>query len=173
MIRRPPRSTLFPYTTLFRSALPDPAGEPRAAAVRGENAEGNLRQAPLRPIGRDQDVAGEGHDAADPDGVAVDGADEGLREVRENLERPGPALGDALDELRGGVHRVRARVLQVRAGREGAARLVARQDGAPDRVVVVHGGDAASDALVEVGAPRIARFGATQRDDADLVATLE
>src|SRR5688572_32650397 len=25
MIRRPPRSTLFPYTTLFRSARPDPA----------------------------------------------------------------------------------------------------------------------------------------------------
>src|SRR2546427_3950381 len=24
MIRRPPRSTLFPYTTLFRSALPRP-----------------------------------------------------------------------------------------------------------------------------------------------------
>src|SRR5260370_12067560 len=24
MIRRPPRSTLFPYTTLFRSALPSP-----------------------------------------------------------------------------------------------------------------------------------------------------
>src|SRR5215204_7204899 len=39
MIRRPPRSTLFPYTTLFRSgqlgparrhrALPGPAGRPR------------------------------------------------------------------------------------------------------------------------------------------------
>src|SRR2546422_5571749 len=29
MIRRPPRSTLFPYTTLFRSALP----ASRAAAV--------------------------------------------------------------------------------------------------------------------------------------------
>src|SRR2546425_7764921 len=29
MIRRPPRSTLFPYTTLFRSgARPPPAGEP-------------------------------------------------------------------------------------------------------------------------------------------------
>src|SRR5688572_32037377 len=28
MIRRPPRSTLFPYTTLFRSAL---HGQPRAA----------------------------------------------------------------------------------------------------------------------------------------------
>src|SRR5260370_23010486 len=26
MIRRPPRSTLFPYTTLFRSALPYVAG---------------------------------------------------------------------------------------------------------------------------------------------------
>src|SRR5256885_10733410 len=25
MIRRPPRSTLFPYTTLFRSLFPDPA----------------------------------------------------------------------------------------------------------------------------------------------------
>src|SRR5260221_7846564 len=25
MIRRPPRSTLFPYTTLFRSLTPDPA----------------------------------------------------------------------------------------------------------------------------------------------------
>src|SRR5438876_4555084 len=30
MIRRPPRSTLFPYTTLFRSAdRPRPVGEPR------------------------------------------------------------------------------------------------------------------------------------------------
>src|SRR3712207_8543276 len=26
MIRRPPRSTLFPYTTLFRSTFLDPAG---------------------------------------------------------------------------------------------------------------------------------------------------
>src|SRR5260221_8986384 len=31
MIRRPPRSTLFPYTTLFRSASPG-----RPAEVRGE-----------------------------------------------------------------------------------------------------------------------------------------
>src|SRR2546427_8289555 len=30
MIRRPPRSTLFPYTTLFRSALPD--GGPGASS---------------------------------------------------------------------------------------------------------------------------------------------
>src|SRR2546430_11846861 len=28
MIRRPPRSTLFPYTTLFRSCDPGPPGSP-------------------------------------------------------------------------------------------------------------------------------------------------
>src|SRR2546426_8091318 len=33
MIRRPPRSTLFPYTTLFRSALLRLAGNDRASAV--------------------------------------------------------------------------------------------------------------------------------------------
>src|SRR5437868_7857881 len=30
MLRRPPRSTLFPYTTLFRSALPPTTIEPSA-----------------------------------------------------------------------------------------------------------------------------------------------
>src|SRR5258707_4060327 len=34
MIRRPPRSTLFPYTTLFRSRRP--AGAVRSAALNGE-----------------------------------------------------------------------------------------------------------------------------------------
>src|SRR5690242_21000914 len=33
MIRRPPRSTLFPYTTLFRS-MPAPRPDPRAACAR-------------------------------------------------------------------------------------------------------------------------------------------
>src|SRR2546430_4705570 len=39
MIRRPPRSTLFPYTTLFRSVRPGgrPAGS--AAAGSGEDAD--------------------------------------------------------------------------------------------------------------------------------------
>src|SRR2546422_6592044 len=31
MIRRPPRSTLFPYTTLFRSPLPQVGSPPRPA----------------------------------------------------------------------------------------------------------------------------------------------
>src|SRR3712207_7202070 len=34
MIRRPPRSTLFPYTTLFRSALTAPDGGDATAIVR-------------------------------------------------------------------------------------------------------------------------------------------
>src|SRR5690348_17758755 len=34
MIRRPPRSTLFPYTTLFRSHLADALGAERGVAAR-------------------------------------------------------------------------------------------------------------------------------------------
>src|SRR3712207_9209923 len=54
MIRRPPRSTLFPYTTLFRSALdeayPDPEGllpaarEALAAAEQEQLAEQRLAE---------------------------------------------------------------------------------------------------------------------------------
>src|SRR2546426_1556504 len=33
MIRRPPRSTLFPYTTLFRSQLPPAKGVPQRHVV--------------------------------------------------------------------------------------------------------------------------------------------
>src|SRR2546430_10290932 len=36
MIRRPPRSTLFPYTTLFRSMHPNPAVRHAARVLRGE-----------------------------------------------------------------------------------------------------------------------------------------
>src|SRR2546423_11487580 len=36
MIRRPPRSTLFPYTTLFRSRVPLVQTAVRPAAARGE-----------------------------------------------------------------------------------------------------------------------------------------
>src|SRR5437762_10756537 len=42
MIRRPPRSTLFPYTTLFRSLRPDPR---RSAARRAAR-----RRPALRPV---------------------------------------------------------------------------------------------------------------------------
>src|SRR5690348_17772442 len=39
MIRRPPRSTLFPYTTLFRST----AGAPAAPVVLADRDDQNLR----------------------------------------------------------------------------------------------------------------------------------
>src|SRR5260370_33336302 len=51
MIRRPPRSTLFPYTTLFRSPLAVRAGQLRRARGRGREsgvpapaARGSVRQ---------------------------------------------------------------------------------------------------------------------------------
>src|SRR3712207_7562457 len=64
MIRRPPRSTLFPYTTLFRSPADKPAaslklpdhdhdhGRPPAKLQLGEDAEGD-------PLGE------EGHDRSE------------------------------------------------------------------------------------------------------------
>src|SRR2546422_3151897 len=45
MIRRPPRSTLFPYTTLFRSRLDLQDGPPNR---RGARAEGRPRHDPGR-----------------------------------------------------------------------------------------------------------------------------
>src|SRR3712207_8656750 len=42
MIRRPPRSTLFPYTTLFRSGCPRPrGGVPRQSASSDLRLEGS------------------------------------------------------------------------------------------------------------------------------------
>src|SRR5438270_9387656 len=35
MVRRPPRSTLFPYTTLFRSRSPDPTSPGDSATLDG------------------------------------------------------------------------------------------------------------------------------------------
>src|SRR5256885_6549496 len=42
MIRRPPRSTLFPYTTLFRSAA-EPSRNPRPCATLAPSALGAVR----------------------------------------------------------------------------------------------------------------------------------
>src|SRR2546422_4768823 len=56
MIRRPPRSTLFPYTTLFRSARGGDAGVPRHAADflrRGQIRLGRRR--PVSPAGFPED----------------------------------------------------------------------------------------------------------------------
>src|SRR2546427_5198787 len=76
MIRRPPRSTLFPYTTLFRSAAQvvergDALGEVDRAAQRGEQ-DGGAEPHPL-------------------------GARRRVRQERDRLEAPDPAQ-DVLDD---------------------------------------------------------------------------
>src|SRR3712207_7991303 len=49
MIRRPPRSTLFPYTTLFRSARWRRPGERHEVRLRPEQA--GVDESPLGPSG--------------------------------------------------------------------------------------------------------------------------
>src|SRR2546426_3961211 len=53
MIRRPPRSTLFPYTTLFRSDLPV---DPGVRVLRREHERARpLHRAAARPDGGDRE----------------------------------------------------------------------------------------------------------------------
>src|SRR5438105_6226821 len=57
MIRRPPRSTLFPYTTLFRSAPPKHQLRPQRGAVRRAGAVGG----PALPDGLPVELRSEEH----------------------------------------------------------------------------------------------------------------
>src|SRR2546430_3304954 len=94
MIRRPPRSTLFPYTTLFRSREVARKGEP-AAALAEELAHERHRRA---------------REEAAPDGdvIAVLDPSDGVLQRRELLGRrlrlglEPPARGDEV--VLGGVH---------------------------------------------------------------------
>src|SRR5688572_31308059 len=70
MIRRPPRSTLFPYTTLFRSRTKQPAGaadhggQSRSAVPSRAGTEPFLRR---RDSGADRSLQRWGRDDADQD----------------------------------------------------------------------------------------------------------
>src|SRR3712207_7397250 len=70
MIRRPPRSTLFPYTTLFRS---DAAG-------------GDADHDPVEPVVRDEHVgaAAEGQPVLAAPPYVEDGVGEGVRRSEEH-----------------------------------------------------------------------------------------
>src|SRR2546430_17637644 len=56
MIRRPPRSTLFPYTTLFRSRCAGVVvGDPKRASAGRPSESGAAARAPLFDPGRGRD----------------------------------------------------------------------------------------------------------------------
>src|SRR2546422_7032362 len=69
MIRRPPRSTLFPYTTLFRSAF----FAPDAVTLRAE---------PLRPV---VGAGGAGCNAASGEGEGSQRSEEHTSELQSRL----------------------------------------------------------------------------------------
>src|SRR3712207_7515009 len=74
MIRRPPRSTLFPYTTLFRSA---PAPDDRRGGLAGRGLRGGrARDARDLPSGRGAS------DMSQPPNQPPDLTEEQLRQLR-------------------------------------------------------------------------------------------
>src|SRR2546430_17193670 len=94
MIRRPPRSTLFPYTTLFRSrARPGARGDEgaRQLGVRGE--------------------------------VEVDVAHERSADEIAFRARGRAALGDPVDTLDPCRHRVEGRVVELMAAGDGTREI--------------------------------------------------
>src|SRR5256885_16611316 len=107
MIRRPPRSTLFPYTTLFRSVAPDPRRLPTGAdEVAPEGGAERARRGEAR-YGRRQVldrllVLGEGGPQAPvqiagldrcPPQPQLDAAVEQLAPVADEVTNPPPGDG--------------------------------------------------------------------------------
>src|SRR2546422_5566202 len=108
MIRRPPRSTLFPYTTLFRSRLEQHRRPPALrheveqaaalAALPGQEAE---EQVAVRREARDGEGGGDGGGARDRDDGDVPRARRG-DELRAGVAHGGSArVGDERDVLAG------------------------------------------------------------------------
>src|SRR2546422_3587593 len=83
MIRRPPRSTLFPYTTLFRSRLP--VSSPHLDPQRDQVAPLGLRE--LGRHGRDECVARHDFFALHLDGSEVEEAERSEEHTSELQSR--------------------------------------------------------------------------------------
>src|SRR3712207_9070839 len=89
MIRRPPRSTLFPYTTLFRSQMASSSQAPWSS-VSGEQEERELKEGLLRPAAVAVQGPGcraqRGHGAASTDAGGTDEAGPGERSEEHTSE---------------------------------------------------------------------------------------
>ena len=135
-----------------------------------QDPESNLRQAPFRAIGSDDQIAAIGHDAADADGIAVDRGDDGLGELAQHLTGRAVPLRQALDEFHHRGLGMGTRVLEIGAGRECAARLVAGQHGESDFGIGLHRVAMSGYFLVEILAPGVARLGPAQGEPTDVAA---
>src|SRR5256886_5945276 len=88
MIRRPPRSTLFPYTTLFRSGIAAIAQDALVAVDVAHRAAARRRVEEPRIIGEEPRIVGRRFDLAEidgPDGSVLD---------RDLVPLPGAVVGD-------------------------------------------------------------------------------
>src|SRR5256885_17265920 len=106
MIRRPPRSTLFPYTTLFRSRFPRPAGGSGvpgtghahrrgrfAGCAAGDRGEPAPRGADSRASGAQGGAARRAGRDAEPGALPVSVPGEGVPDLRAGRSRGGPRGG--------------------------------------------------------------------------------
>src|SRR3989454_5018648 len=154
MIRRPPRSTLFPYTTLFRSVPPERLEEPdqvleeeRDSDRRDERDQpGRVAQRTVRDpldgdgVQRSRGHAGvQGEQQGEPSGEAVEQPD--ALEAEEELDADEGAHDEDLgvrevDELEHPVdHRVAQRDQRVHEAEDDAVEEDLREDAEEERVV--------------------------------------
>src|SRR2546427_12768499 len=129
MIRRPPRSTLFPYTTLFRSW---DVARFRVRGADGHRVPGGSGGATPPTVRVDAAVRREPGDGL----RAVGDADSGRRGVRRTRERRPPARADA--DPRGAIPGGRRAVSP--PGGAGAARGAPRGGGRAARSAARRGG---------------------------------
>src|SRR3989442_10989257 len=112
MIRRPPRSTLFPYTTLFRSVLAGPLDgeflETRDAELRGQPDDPLFLEALAyleiaRPVGLGEEPGHLRNGELGDLRILLAGDLAHLFHVSEDIERAFPLqLGDVLFDVAGG-----------------------------------------------------------------------
>src|SRR5688572_31017883 len=86
MIRPPPRSTLFPYTTLFRSAFADELGQHRLVEGRQELAPAGHGDPPLEVCGHDQEAQAEPGEHGLAEAAQIDDAAVAVRSEEHTSE---------------------------------------------------------------------------------------